>query len=203
MMSSCTHAGDVDSIFGGIGMLRRPGRACALERTALPIPWMGPSFIAGLGGPSRTASATTRAQVRPPMPTHACASGCRCHICTQTNADTSILLVAQVMPRPSAPSSPPTSRRRRRHHRCRGIASHRRSSADRMCARGCVCARHPGPSSDPKQPVCAHFGCSFVGARSLGGRGRHPPSKRASGAAHSVSGALALALGCRLCETVT
>ena len=30
----------------------KPVRGCARQRTALPIPWMGPSLAAGLGGPS-------------------------------------------------------------------------------------------------------------------------------------------------------
>ena len=45
-------------------------RACALERKALPITWMGPSLAAGIGGPSSTARATTGAKGAPAPPAH-------------------------------------------------------------------------------------------------------------------------------------
>ena len=60
-------------LFGVAPAFARPERACAFERTALPIQWMGPSLAAGLGGPSSTARATTGAKVRPPRPP-ACAT---------------------------------------------------------------------------------------------------------------------------------
>ena len=59
-------------------MLARPVRACARKRTVLPIPWMGPSFTAGLGGPSSRLNGErsngrpgllTASPTRMPMPT--------------------------------------------------------------------------------------------------------------------------------------
>ena len=44
-----------------------PVRACARQRAALPILWMGPGLKAGLGGSSRTARASGRAQVCLPV----------------------------------------------------------------------------------------------------------------------------------------
>ena len=43
--------------------LARPVRACAQQRTALPIPWVGPGLAAGLGGSTCTARAAAREQV--------------------------------------------------------------------------------------------------------------------------------------------
>ena len=52
--------------------LAEPVKGCARQRTALPIPWMGPGLTAELGGPSSTAKAAVRVQVSPctrmPMP---------------------------------------------------------------------------------------------------------------------------------------
>ena len=56
--------------------LAGPVRACARQRAALPIPWMGPGLAAGLGGSTCTARAAAREQVCPSarmhMPMPAC-----------------------------------------------------------------------------------------------------------------------------------
>ena len=47
-----------------------PVRACARQRAALPILWMGPGLTAGLGGSFRTARASGRAGVPACLPAH-------------------------------------------------------------------------------------------------------------------------------------
>ena len=81
--------------------LAGPVTGYARQRTAVPIPWIGPGFTAGLGGPSSTARAAADAQVCPhtgmPMPsvcarcavhrnTHICAVAC-VQASTQYNCD--------------------------------------------------------------------------------------------------------------------
>jgi hypothetical protein len=59
-----------------------PVRACARQRTALPIPWMGPGLAAGLGGSTCTARAAAREQVCPSARMHMPMPAARCPWCS-------------------------------------------------------------------------------------------------------------------------
>ena len=90
--------------------LAGPVRACARQRTALPIPWMGPSLAAGLGGSTRTARAAAREQVcssahmphaRCPLPAargaHSVCQPSQVTICAPSGAiQTSLVALAQL-----------------------------------------------------------------------------------------------------------
>ena len=134
----------------------RPVRACARERTALLITWMGPALTGGLGGPSRTARATTRAKVRPPMcPLTRAGLSCECNTLTRFCARDAQTTSRSSTPPP--PSSSPVSilRSPLPPHRlplaCRAVAAPTHDLGSRS-------VRCPGPGSDSRRQVCADYG---------------------------------------------
>jgi hypothetical protein len=151
--------------------LAGPVTGYARQRTAVPIPWIGPGFTAGLGGPSSTARAAADAQVCPhtgmPMPSVCarCAVHRNTHICAVACVQASAIVTSPAVPL-SAP--PPPLQRLRRMLVIR-------------CFRGCVC----GPRGSAKRALCAiddafrrSDGRAFVslGVRGCSGRPYGPPT---------------------------
>ena len=151
----------------GNGVLARLSREGVHSRVHGPAHYVdGPcALTGGLGGSSRTARATTRAQVCPLTPAHACASRlveplALTHMLTRVCARD-----AQAMPRPSSPPPPPASPASLPTSPLPPRRLPSPPGAVPMHALGCVCLRRRrGPDSVPRGRSARILGVCSLGA---------------------------------------